>query len=112
MRKSLPAIFLAASIFCHVSHTASQTPATTVSNTSLHAGQEIFTHKCFQCHSVVEGQVRFGPSLYHEVKGPQPKMTPSEIRGILKTGKGKMPSFQESLTKEDVDNLLAYIRSL
>ncbi len=79
---------------------------------SVHAGEEIFTQRCFQCHSVAENQVRFGPSLYHEMKAPHPKKTAPQIRTILKEGKGKMPSFKDILTQEDTDNILAYLHSL
>jgi mono/diheme cytochrome c family protein len=79
---------------------------------AVHAGHDVYLHNCFQCHSVNEGEVRLGPSLYGEMKKSQPKKSATEIRTILKNGKGKMPSFQEKLTEEDVDNLLAYIRTL
>jgi mono/diheme cytochrome c family protein len=82
--------------------------APTKSSNKVHAGQEVFTQKCFQCHSVAEGQVRFGPSLYHVTHSK----TPTEIRVIISNGKGKMPPFKESLTKENVDALIAYVRSL
>jgi len=78
----------------------------------VHAGQEIFTGKCLQCHSINQGQVSFGPSLYGEMKKPKPKKSAAEIRAILKNGKGKMPSFQDKLTPEDVNNLMAYLRTL
>jgi mono/diheme cytochrome c family protein len=42
---------------------------------------------------------------------PQPKLTDAQIRTILRDGKGKMPPVKD-LSKEDMDNLLAYIRSL
>jgi mono/diheme cytochrome c family protein len=76
------------------------------------AGEKVFLQRCFQCHSTAEGQVKFGPSLYGELKPPHPKKTPAEIRTILKEGKGKMPSFKDILTQEDTDNLIAYIHSL
>jgi mono/diheme cytochrome c family protein len=79
---------------------------------TAHAGEEIFTQRCFACHSVIEDQVRFGPSLYHELKPPHPKKTPSEVRTILREGKGKMPSFKDILTPEDTDNILAYLHTL
>jgi mono/diheme cytochrome c family protein len=78
----------------------------------VRAGEEIFVQKCFQCHSVLEGQVRFGPSLYGEMKRPHPKKTAAEIRTILMNGKGKMPPFHDALTQDDTDRLLAYIESL
>jgi mono/diheme cytochrome c family protein len=79
---------------------------------NAHAGEEVFTKRCFQCHSVQEGQVRFGPSLFGVMKGPHPRKTAPEIREILKNGKNKMPSFNGILTEEDTDNLLAYLHSL
>ena len=78
----------------------------------IHAGQDIFSQHCMQCHSTNEGQVMLGPSLYGEMKKPQGKKTSVEIRAILKSGKGKMPSFKDSLTPEDTDKLLAYLRTL
>ncbi len=79
---------------------------------NAHAGETLFMQKCFQCHSVAEGEVRFGPSLYHEVKKPKPKKTEAEVRLIIKNGKNKMPAWGAILTAQDTDNLLAYIRSL
>jgi mono/diheme cytochrome c family protein len=77
---------------------------------AVHTGQEVFTSKCFQCHSVQENQTRFGPSLYGELK--QHKKTEAQLRQILKDGKGKMPSFDGKLTPEDTKNLLAYLHTL
>jgi mono/diheme cytochrome c family protein len=78
---------------------------------SMHTGKEIFTQKCLQCHSVLPDQVQFGPSLYGEMRMPQPKLTDAQVRTILRDGKGKMPPAKD-LSKEDMDNLLAYLRSL
>ena len=106
-------IALTAFALCYSSSGISQTaPTKTKSSDKIHAGQDFFTQKCFQCHSVQEGQVRFGPSLYHEMKEPHPKKTSTEVREIITNGKGKMPHFKESVSKQDIDNLLAYIRSL
>ncbi len=79
---------------------------------NAHAGQTLFMSKCFQCHSVTEGEVRFGPSLYHEVKKPKPKKTEAEVRAIIKNGKNKMPAWGAILSADDTDNLLAYIKTL
>jgi mono/diheme cytochrome c family protein len=105
------AIFLAVAIVCSTQNSQAQTSADK-NAAMVHAGQEIYVHKCFQCHSVNEGEVRLGPSFYGEMKKPHPKKSATEIRAILKNGKGKMPSFQDKLTQQDTDNLLAYIRTL
>ena len=79
---------------------------------TAHAGEAVFTQRCFACHSVIQDQVRFGPSLYHVLKTPHPRKTPAEVRTILREGKNKMPSFKDVLTPEDVNNLLAYLHTL
>ena len=79
---------------------------------AVHAGQQVFTQHCFQCHSVLPDQVRFGPSLHGLLKKPHPLKTEPEVRTILKNGLGKMPSFKDVLSKEETDNLLAYLHTL
>ena len=114
MYKLLATVFLVSHAFSApliVRGQASHNPAD--KSASIHAGEELFIQKCFQCHTVLEGQgVRLGPSLYHLFRGPHPKKTSAEIREILANGKSKMPPFKEVLTQEDTDNLLAYLRSL
>ncbi len=78
----------------------------------VHAGQDIFAQHCLQCHSIAQGQVTFGPSLYAEMKKAQGKKSSAEIRAIIKNGKGKMPAFGEKITPEDTDKLLAYLHTL
>ena len=79
---------------------------------AVHVGQQIFLQKCMQCHSFNPDQVLFGPSLYREMSTSPHKKTAAQIRKILKSGKGKMPAFGGTLTEKDVDDLLAYLRSL
>ena len=64
------------------------------------------------CHSVNEGQVLFGPSLYHVTTPPHPRETPTQIREILKNGKNKMPSFDGKLEETQVNDVIAYLRTL
>ena len=79
---------------------------------AVHAGQKVFTQRCFQCHSVIPDQVRFGPSLHGVLSKPHPRKTDAQVRMILKNGKGKMPSFNDVLSKQETDDLLAYLHSL
>jgi mono/diheme cytochrome c family protein len=89
-----------------------QTHAQDSKTVMVHAGQEVFAKNCMQCHSINQGQVMFGPSLYAEMKKPEGKKSSAEVRTIIKNGKGKMPAFGEKLTPEDTDKLLAYLRTL
>jgi mono/diheme cytochrome c family protein len=75
------------------------------------AGQQVFLQKCFQCHSVNQGETRIGPSLFHVMKGGHAK-TAAEIRVQLRDGKGKMPPFKDLLTPQDVDHVIAYLHTL
>jgi cytochrome c6 len=99
---------LVGTIFCP---TPTRAQASKTSAT-VHAGQEIFTQKCLLCHSINQGQVTFGPSLYAETKKPQGRKSSAEIRTIIREGKGKMPAFKDKLTPEETDQLLAYVRTL
>ena len=98
------------------SHEASRSSAQTKSDETeaakVAAGRGIFEKNCMQCHAVNEGQYSFGPNLYHEMKKPAPKKTVNEVGVIVKNGKGKMPPFGERLTSTDVEDLIAYIRTL
>jgi mono/diheme cytochrome c family protein len=89
-----------------------QAPAAVGVSPKEHAGEEVFNRKCLQCHAVHEGQYSFGPNLEGEMKKNTHKKTAAEIRVILKDGKGKMPSFADKLTPQEIDDLLAYIRTL
>ena len=78
----------------------------------VHAGQEIFSAKCMQCHAVHEGQYSFGPNLDGELRKPHPKKTPAQVTTVIREGKGKMPAFGEKLTRPEMDDLIAYLRTL
>ena len=77
----------------------------------VHSSSDVFTQKCLPCHSSEAGEDLLGPSLYGEMREPHPKKTEQQIRAIIRDGKGRMPAFKDTLTEEDTDTLLAYIRS-
>ena len=80
---------------------------------SVQAGQQVFVQRCMQCHSVNADQgVLLGPSLWSEMSRSPHKKTTAQIRVILRDGMGKMPPWKDILAKDDVDNLLAYVRTL
>jgi mono/diheme cytochrome c family protein len=85
--------------------TSAYTPA------NAHAGEQVFLQKCFQCHSVNQGEVRIGPSLFHVMKGPK-AVSAAQIRIQLRDGKGKMPPFKDILTPDDIDHVIAYLHTL
>jgi mono/diheme cytochrome c family protein len=90
---------------------AAQPSASAYTPANAHAGEQVFLQKCFQCHSINEGEVRIGPSLFHVMKGPK-AVPAAQIRIQLRDGKGKMPPFKDILTPDDVDHVIAYLHTL
>jgi len=78
----------------------------------VRAGRDQFEKTCMQCHATVEGQVSFGPNLHGVLKGPKPRRTPAYVHTLLKDGKGQMPAFGAKLEPKDVENLIAYLKTL
>jgi mono/diheme cytochrome c family protein len=78
----------------------------------IYAGQQIFLNRCFQSHSVNKDEVRFGPSLYGETNKSPHKKNVAQVRAIIKNWKNKMPAFKDTIPDKDLDDLLAYTRSL
>jgi mono/diheme cytochrome c family protein len=75
------------------------------------SGEQVFKDQCTVCHSVKPGENGVGPSLYGEISGPHPKKTDEQVRKIVMEGLGKMPDFRDDISSDDLDNLLAYIRT-
>lgn len=76
------------------------------------AGQETFNKNCLACHALVAGQVGFGPNLNGELKKPHPRKTPAEARTIIKEGKNKMPAWGTKLSESEIDNVIAYLKTV
>ncbi len=70
-------------------------------------GEEIYLQLCANCHGdSLQGAV--GPSLG---PGSGSASQPDEfLRVTISQGRGRMPSFQSSLSDEQVERLIGYIR--
>jgi mono/diheme cytochrome c family protein len=104
-------VFLSAAIH-GATATQAQTAAKPNPKVMVAAGQEIFNKNCLQCHALVEGQASFGPNLFGELKKPHPKKTPVEAKAIIKGGKNKMPAWDGKLSDADIDNVIAYLKTI
>ena len=78
----------------------------------VRAGQAGFEKTCMQCHATVEGQASFGPNLHGVLKGPHPRRTVTDLRAQIKNGKGKMPGFGDKLSESEIDDMIAYMKTL
>ncbi len=72
-------------------------------------GQEIFEQLCARCHgSGLQGDV--GPALG---AGSEIADEPDDfLHMTIERGRGRMPSFRRTLTEEQIDRVIAYIREV
>ncbi|MBI4465069.1 MAG: cytochrome c [Acidobacteria bacterium] len=77
------------------------------------AGKKLFLQRCSLCHLPRLNDPTtpdpFGPKLNGVVKGTESAMRARET--ILK-GTARMPGFQYGLQPQEIDNLLAYLKTL
>ena len=82
---------------------------------STSAGESLF-QQCIGCHSAQTGEKRVGPSVKglfkkHELLNGTPANEGS-IRLKIKTGGDGMPSYEQTLSAKELDQLIEYLRGL
>lgn len=83
---------------------------------SINRGGIIFKEKCIFCHDPNSTETIVGPGLKSILKKPELPVsrrpaTPDNIRNQLRKPFGRMPSF-DYLTKEEVDDVIAFLSTL
>ena len=79
------------------------------------AGETLFKSKCMMCHGPDgKGEVPMGkklnvPSL---VSSDVQKQSDAQLTDAVTKGKNKMPAYDGKLTKEQIGQLVAYVREL
>lgn len=88
---------------------AETTDASAATDTdSLDAGGELYAANCARCHGDDGGGTNRGkPLLGIATNNPDPE----HQMGIVTNGKGRMPAFAESLSDEEIDAVVSYIRA-
>lgn len=79
------------------------------------AGGDTFKAKCAACHGPDgSGSTTMGKNLKLRDLGSADvqKQSDDELTTIITKGKGKMPSYDGKLTKEQISDVVKYIRSL
>jgi cytochrome c6 len=74
---------------------------------------DIYTKRCASCHGVDgKGNTEKGKKLQVPDLGSSDiqNKTDPELEKLITNGKGKMPSFGGKLSKEEIGNLVQYIR--
>ena len=83
--------------------------------TFAEGGAETFKAKCAACHGATgAGDTTMGKNLKIRDLGSADvqKQSDADLDTIITKGKGKMPAYDGKLTKEQIDGLVKYIRTL
>ncbi len=86
-------------------------------------GEAIFQQNCEFCHDAKSNEARVGPGLKGVLKKLPESHTTSEgtehkehtvamIRKQIEEGGGGMMAMQDVLSKEEIDNIIAYLQTL
>jgi mono/diheme cytochrome c family protein len=79
------------------------------------AGKALFEIKCGVCHATESSERRIGPSLKGAKDGTLPggkSATHDTVLKQIENGGGGMPVFRELLTKEQKEDIVAYVMTL
>ena len=81
------------------------------------AGKKVFSDNCTACHSATTNQTIAGPGLKGLFKNPKMPATgrptnDANVRKQILNGGGGMPPFKGQLSDADIDNLIAYLKTL
>lgn len=85
------------------------------SNAFAEDGAALFTAKCAACHGKdATGKTPMGEKLKaRDLHSPEvQKQTDAELKAIIAKGKEKMPAYGTKLSKEQIEALVAYVRTL
>lgn len=85
-------------------------------NAQQAAGRAVFDQYCSACHNAYSTSAKKGPGLKGLFRKQfMPSGLPANDRFVRQTiggGRGMMPEFGDSLTQEQIDELIAYLHTL
>jgi len=79
-------------------------------------GRHVYDARCAECHYAYSKRDLRGPSLNGLFKHPYMKngipANDERVIDIILMGRAKMPAFQQKLTQQQLDDLMAYLHTL
>ena len=79
-------------------------------------GRVVYDRHCIRCHEPYSSREIQGPSLRGIFKKEQfpsgIKASDERMLDVIEIGKSKMPSFRNSLSQQQLEDLLAYLHTL
>jgi cytochrome c6 len=91
------------------------TPVLSPASTFASSGADTFKARCAPCHGATgRGDTKMGQHLrLRDLSSPDVhKQTDDELEALIAKGKGKMPPYGAKLTREQIKDLVKFIRSL
>jgi len=82
---------------------------------SVPAGKDVFEAQCLSCHKADSTEAKDGPGLKGIKNGKLPsgaRATHDTVLEILDKGRQIMPSFKESLSNQQKEDVIAYVLTL
>ena|ERR1700675_1527959 len=81
----------------------------------MEQGKKVF-EQCAVCHNADTAETKVGPSLkglfqHKKLKNGKP-VSEANVLAVINSGGGGMPSFANTLSEEEKDNLLAYLHTI
>lgn len=110
-------LWLAASLFAVVllcvTELRGSSPATDETvGVQAKQGEAIFQHRCIICHNKQPGDTSpFGPPNLHGIFRGQSPLSTKDAEIIITNGKGQMPAWGKVLTKSDISDVIAYLKT-
>lgn len=91
---------------------ASSAPIPAGNSHQVKRGEAIFQQRCIGCHNKQpDDTTPFGPpNLHTSFHRPAP-LTKKEAVDIIANGKGTMPGWGKVLSKDDIDDVIAYLKT-
>ena len=79
-------------------------------------GKEVFDSNCSVCHNADSTEKKMGPGLkglFQRAKLANGKpVNEANVRAMINEGGGGMPAFGDTLSAEEKDNVVAYLKTL
>jgi cytochrome c len=79
-------------------------------------GKEIVTEQCGVCHNLDNDEKKMGPALKGLFKRAKLKngkpVNDANVRAVINAGGNGMPAYQDMLSDEEKDNVIAFLKTL
>jgi len=90
-------------------------PAARAADGDAAKGKEVF-EQCAVCHNAAGGEQKMGPNLNGLFKKDKmkngKKPTEENVRAVVNQGGNGMPAYDEILSSEEKDHIIAYLKTL